>query len=72
MVSGEYLGDTSMGNPELSRDVTGSDPHLSQLNDPDTDLIGKGSSVDKDPSQLVDFSICSVTGVHHDNSVGQK
>ena len=48
------FGDTSMGDPELSGDVAWSDPLVCHVHNPLTDNVGERTSIDKDPSKLVD------------------
>ena len=43
--------------PELSADVAGSDPKLSQLHNPQPDVVGKRTAVDEDSAQLVDLAV---------------
>ena len=43
-----------MGDPELSGDVAWSDPLVCHVHNPLTDNVGKRTSIDKDPSKLVD------------------
>ena len=43
--------------PELSADVAGSDPELSQLHDPQSDVVGERTAVDEDSAQLVDLAV---------------
>ena len=46
-----------MGHSQLAGDVAGSNSQLSQLDDPNTDVVGQGAPIDKHASQLVDFAI---------------
>jgi len=57
LVSVEYLGNTSMRDPQVPGDDTGSDPCSCHLDDLETDVVGKWSSIDKDSSQLVHSSL---------------
>ena len=43
-----------MADPQLPADDTGPHPRRGHLDDPQPDLVGQGSPVDKDPAQLVD------------------
>ena len=52
-----------MADPKLSGDVTGPDSQLGQLYDPDPDVVGKGTTVDKHPAQLVDLAILVQLGI---------
>jgi len=44
-------------DPELSGDVAGPDAQLGQLDDPDTYVVGQGTTVDKHPTELVNFTV---------------
>ena len=46
--------------PKLSADVTGSDAKLSQFHNPQPDMVGQRTTIDKHTSKLVDLTI----GVH--------
>ena len=43
--------------PELSADVARSDTELSELHNPQPDVVGKRSAVDKNSTQLVDLAV---------------
>ena len=43
--------------PELSADVAGSDTQLSQLHNPQPDMVGKRTPVDENSAQLVDLAV---------------
>ena len=53
----EYLGDTSVGDEELSGDVAGSDPHQSQLYYPPPHIVRQRSTIDKDSSKLINSGL---------------
>ena len=46
-----------MGDPELSGDVAWSDPLVCHVHNPLADHVRQRTSVDEDPSQLVDTSM---------------
>ena len=46
-----------MRNPELSGDVAGSYSELSQLNDPDSNVIGQRPTIDEHSAQLINLAI---------------
>ena len=43
--------------PELSADIAGSDTELSQLYNPQPDVVGERPPVDKNSAQLVDLAV---------------
>ena len=43
--------------PELPADIAGSDTELSQLHNPQPDVVGKRPAVDKNSTQLVDLAV---------------
>ena len=47
------LRDTSVADPQLSADHTGSHPGRRHLDDLEPDVVGEGAPVDKHPAQLV-------------------
>ena len=51
---GENLWDASVGDKELSGDVTGPHTHHGQLHNPPSHVVRKRSAVDEHPAQLVD------------------
>ena len=46
-----------MADPKLAADVTGTNSQLSQFDDSHSNVIGQGTTVDKNSSQLIDFAI---------------
>ena len=57
--------DTSMGDPELSGDVAWSDPLVCHVHNPLADHVWKWTSVDEDPSKLVDTSMTCKTRISY-------
>ena len=57
VVSGEYLGDTTMRYSELSADITRPHSLVSKFHDPLSHHVRKGAPVDKKPPELVDSSV---------------
>lgn len=55
--SAQNLTDTTVGNPQLPGNVTWPDSALSKLNNSRSNNIGKRSSIDEQPSELVNPSM---------------
>jgi hypothetical protein len=54
LVSVQYLADAPVGHPQLSGDDAGSDPVGGHLNNLQSYVVGQGSPVYEDATQLVD------------------
>lgn len=56
----QYLRDASMGDEQLTRDITRSNAEQGQLDDSMADMQRQGSSIDEHPAQLIDSRLTCV------------